>query len=42
MIPSLLAASLDMSMEGVQYPIAYYLFLGYLLSTQQKAKIINF
>tara|TARA_B100001996_G_scaffold202077_1_gene154739 strand:+ start:331 stop:1689 length:1359 start_codon:yes stop_codon:yes gene_type:complete len=42
MIPSLLAASLDMSMEGVQYPIVYYLFLGYLLSTQQKAKIINF
>ena len=38
MIPSLLAASLDMSMEGVQYPIVYYLFLGYLLSTQQKAK----
>ena len=42
MVPSLLAASLDMSMEGVQYPIVYYLFLGYLLSTQQKSKIINF
>jgi len=42
MMPSLLAASLDMSMEGVQYPIVYYLFLGYLLSTQQKSKIINF
>ena len=42
MVPSLLAASLDMSMEGVQYPLVYYLFLGYLLSTQQKSKIINF
>ena len=42
MFPALLGASLDMSMEGVQYPIVYYLFLGYLLSTQQKSKIINF
>jgi len=42
MIPSLICASLDMSMEGVQYPIVYYLFLGYLLSTHQKSKIINF
>ena len=41
-IPILVAASLDMSMEGVQYPVVYYLFLGYLLSTQQKSKIINF
>ena len=42
LIPSLICASLDMSMEGVQYPIVYYLFLGYLLSTHQKSKIINF
>ena len=41
-LPILIAASLDMSMEGVQYPVVYYLFLGYLLSTQQKSKIINF
>ena len=41
-IPALIGASLDMSMEGVQYPVVYYLFLGYLLSTQQKSKIIDF
>lgn len=42
MLPLLVTASLDMSMEGVQYPVVYYLFLGYLISTQQKSKIINF
>ena len=31
-LPILIAASLDMSMEGVQYPVVYYLFLGYLFA----------
>jgi len=40
-IPVLFNSTLDMSMEGVQYPIVFFSFLGYLLSTEEDSKIIN-
>ena len=42
MIPVLFNSTLDMSMEGVQYPLAFFSFLGYLFTTQERSKIINF
>lgn len=42
MIPVLFNSTLDMSMEGVQYPLAFFSFLGYLFTTQGRSKIINF
>tara|TARA_B100000902_G_scaffold53333_1_gene60124 strand:- start:2717 stop:4072 length:1356 start_codon:yes stop_codon:yes gene_type:complete len=41
-IPVLFNSTLDMSMEGVQYPLAFFSFLGYLFTTQVRSKIINF
>ncbi len=32
LMPILLNSALDMSMEGVQYPIVFFLFLGYLIN----------
>ena len=31
-LPILLNSALDMSMEGVQYPLVFYLILGYLIN----------
>ena len=42
LIPVLFNSTLDMSMEGVQYPIVFYLFLGYLFQSEEKFKICNF
>ena len=42
MIPILFNSTLDMSMEGVQYPVVYYIFLGFLISTEDKSKLINY
>ena len=42
MIPILFNSTLDMSMEGVQYPVVYYIFLGFLLSTEDKSNLINY
>ena len=42
LIPVLFNSTLDMSMEGVQYPLVFYLFLGYLFQSEQKCKICNF
>ena len=42
LIPVLFNSTLDMSMEGVQYPLVFYLFLGYLFQTEEKYKICNF
>ncbi len=42
MLPVLFNSTLDMSMEGVQYPLVFYLFLGYLLQSEEKSKICNF
>ena len=42
LIPVLFNSTLDMSMEGVQYPLVFYLFLGYLFQTEEKHKICNF
>tara|TARA_A100000164_G_C21903195_1_gene771588 strand:+ start:421 stop:1767 length:1347 start_codon:yes stop_codon:yes gene_type:complete len=42
MIPILFNSTLDMSMEGVQYPIVYYVFLGLLISTEDKSNLINY
>ena len=41
-IPVLFNSTFDMSMEGVQYPLAFFSFLGYLFTTQVRSKIINF
>ena len=41
-IPILFNSTLDMSMEGVQYPVVYYIFLGFLLSTEDKSNLINY
>lgn len=40
-IPVLFNSTLDMSMEGVQYPLVFFSFLGYLFSTEKDSKIIN-
>ena len=40
-IPVLFNSTLDMSMEGVQYPLVFFSFLGYLFSTEEESKIIN-
>ncbi len=41
-IPILFNSTLDMSMEGVQYPITFFSFLGYLFATEGSSKTINF
>tara|TARA_B110000003_G_C16614292_1_gene520707 strand:- start:748 stop:1473 length:726 start_codon:yes stop_codon:yes gene_type:complete len=42
MIPILFNSTLDMSMEGVQYPLIFFAFVGYLFATEEKSNIVNF
>jgi hypothetical protein len=42
LIPVLFNSTLDMSMEGVQYPLVFFAFLGYLYATEKDSKILNF
>ena len=39
MLPCLFMASVDIPMEGVQFPLIYYFFIGYYLS--EKTLIFN-
>ena len=39
LIPILLNSTLDMSMEGVQYPVVFFLFLGFLLNNGLDIKL---
>ncbi len=41
MIPSFIVSSLDITMEGVQYPLIYYFFLYYFLKNSTKVKVIE-
>ena len=40
-IPSFIVSSLDITMEGVQYPLIYYFFLYYFLKNSTKVKVIE-
>ena len=40
-IPSFIVSSLDITMEGVQYPLIYYFFLYYFLKNSIKVKVIE-
>ena len=40
-IPSLIVSSLDVTMEGVQFPLIYYFFLYYFLNYSSKVKVIE-
>ncbi len=39
LMPILLNSTLDMSMEGVQYPVVFFLFLGFLLNNGLEIKL---
>jgi len=41
LVPVLLNSTLDMSMEGVQYPVVFYLFLGYIMNSGFQVKLIK-
>ncbi len=41
MIPIFFNSTLDMSMEGVQYPVVYYIFLGFLINNGLSIKLNN-
>ena len=40
-VPSFFVSSLDISMEGVQYPLIYYFFLYYFLKNSTKVKVVE-
>tara|TARA_X000000368_G_scaffold409605_1_gene391825 strand:- start:21716 stop:23101 length:1386 start_codon:yes stop_codon:yes gene_type:complete len=40
-IPALIVSSLDVTMEGVQFPLIYYFFLYYFLYNSTKVKVIE-
>ena len=40
-VPSFIVSSLDITMEGVQYPLIYYFFLYYFLKNSTKVKVIE-
>ena len=40
-IPSFFVSSLDITMEGVQYPLVYYFFLYYFLKNSTKVKVVE-
>jgi O-antigen ligase len=40
-IPSFFVSSLDITMEGVQYPLIYYFFLYYFLQNSTKVKVVE-
>ena len=39
LFPLLLNSSLDMSMEGVQYPVVFFVFLGFLINSGLEVKL---
>lgn len=39
--PILITSTFDMNMEGVQFPIIFYSIYAYLITTQQKSKLIH-
>jgi len=39
LFPVLLNSTLDMSMEGVQYPIVFFIFLGFLINNGIEIKL---
>jgi hypothetical protein len=40
-VPSFVVSSLDITMEGVQYPLIYYFFLYYFLKNSTKVKVVE-
>ena len=40
-LPSFIVSFLDITMEGVQYPLTYYFFLYYFLKNSTKVKVIE-
>jgi len=40
-IPSIVVSLLDITLEGVQFPLIYYFFLYYFLKNSTKVKVIE-